>query len=60
MVNKLDMAEILATLHARAGKMIKNGKRLHYGSLMNKTFHYMPSGWDELQSYCMVIILSTI
>lgn len=47
------MAEILATLHARAGKMIKDGKCLHYGNLMNKVLYYMPSGLDELQSYCM-------
>lgn len=49
MVNKIDAAEMFATLRARAGKIIKNGKYLYLGSLMNKAFYYMPNIWDELQ-----------
>lgn len=48
-----DVTEILATLHGRAGKMIKNRKRLHYGDLMNKALNYMLNGWPELQNYRM-------
>lgn len=51
--SRTDVTEILATLHGRAGKMIKNRKRLHYGDLMNKALNYMLNGWAELQNYRM-------
>ena len=51
--SRCDVTKILASLHFRAEKMIKNGKHLHYGDLMNKALTYMLNGWGELQNYRM-------
>lgn len=51
--SRADVTEILAALHTKAEKMIKNGKHLHYGDLMNKALNYMLNGWNELQNYRM-------
>lgn len=56
-----DVTTILTTLHARAVKMIKNAKYLHFGDLMNKTLHYMLMvGVNYKTTVWMVVILSTI
>lgn len=47
------MVPILTTFHAGAEEIIKNVNHLHFGDLMNNTFHYMLNGWGELQTYCM-------
>lgn len=57
---KADVTGILPSLYAKAEKMLKNRKRLHYGDLMNKVLHYILNGWSELQNYRTVVILSTI
>ena len=54
---KADVTAILPSLYAKAEKMLKNRKRLHYGDLMNKV---LLNGWSELQNYRTVVILSTI
>lgn len=51
--SRSDVTKILASVHGRAEKMIKNGKHLHYGDLMNKALNYMLNGWGELQNYRM-------
>lgn len=45
--SKVDVTAILPSLYAKAEKMLKNKKRLHYGDLMNKALHYMLNGWSE-------------
>ncbi|MEG1729824.1 MAG: hypothetical protein RR280_09835 [Bacteroidaceae bacterium] len=42
--SRYDVTKILAALHPKAEKRIKNGKHLHYGDLMNKALTYMLNG----------------
>lgn len=49
--SKAEVTAILPSLYAKAEKMLKNRKRLHYGDSMNKALHSMLNGGSELQNY---------